>query len=387
LNKLLSKRKKILFISGTRADFGKLKSLISEIHSEKNLFDVNIFVTGMHMLTEYGSTWEEIKDSNIGRPYYFINQSNSDSMDAIIGKTISGLSDYVKEIKPDMIVVHGDRIESLAGAIVGCLNNILVAHIEGGEVSGTIDDLLRHSISKLSHLHFVSNSKASKRLLQLGESDKTIFEIGSPEVDLINSSSLPNLDKVLERYKINFQSYILFILHPVTTELDFLEEQLKSIRKLLENRTYNYLIIQSNNDPGTNIIKNLYQSVIGNLNIRILPSMRFEYYLTVLKNSKLIIGNSSSGVRESSIFGVPAINIGTRQNGRAKSANIFNCGYNYDDILKLLVDLYGKRFDPISTFGDGQSGLEFKKKLLSSETWDIPVQKLFVDFTKGLYFD
>ena len=165
--------KRIVFITGTRADYGKLKSIIAKVNSCPG-FEAHIFVTGMHMLRKYGYTMIEIEKGNYRNVYTFINQNHSDTMDSILGKTISGLSDYVKEIRPDMIVIHGDRVESMAGSMVGSLNNILVSHIEGGEISGTIDDVLRHATTKLSHLHFVSNDHAKKRLKQLGENEDYI---------------------------------------------------------------------------------------------------------------------------------------------------------------------------------------------------------------------
>jgi UDP-N-acetylglucosamine 2-epimerase (hydrolysing) len=372
-------KKNIVFLTGTRADFGKLKTLISNLYKENELFNIYIFVTGMHMLKEYGSTWEEVREFGLGKLYYFINQNKSDSMDSIFGKTITGLSDYIKEIDPDLIVVHGDRIESLAGAIVGGLNNTLVAHVEGGEISGTVDDIIRHSITKLAHIHFVSNMDSQNRLLQLGEQPKSIFIIGSPEIDILNSSDLPNLDEVIAKYEINFSDYILFILHPVTTEVHNLDQYLLSIKKLLTESEHNFLIIQSNNDLGSEKIKELYKELIGKQNIRVLPSMRFEYYLTALKNAKMIIGNSSSGVRESSYFGVPAINLGTRQKGRSESKNIVNCDYDVILINDIINNNYGKRFKATEEFGEGGSGSKFKKVLSDPHFWQTPIQKTFKD--------
>jgi len=154
-----------MFLTGTRADFGKLKSLIS-ILTNSGDFHVSIFVTGMHMLRKYGFTANEVSKAGYKNIYQFINQKPGDSMDVVLAKTITGLSDYVKETQPNMIVVHGDRVEAMAGAIVGSLNNILVSHIEGGEVSGTIDELSRHAVSKWAHLHFVANTEAQLRLIQ-----------------------------------------------------------------------------------------------------------------------------------------------------------------------------------------------------------------------------
>ena len=192
--------KKILFISGTRADFGKLKSLIKVV-DELSGFDYEIFITGMHMLKKYGNTYLEIKKSGFTNYHKFINQHLNEPMDVVLANTIQGLSRYINENKPDLIVIHGDRIEALAGAIVGSFNNILVAHIEGGEKSGTIDDSIRHSITKLSHIHLVCNSEAANRVIQLGEDKDSVFTIGSPDMDVMRSKSLPSIEDVKNYYK------------------------------------------------------------------------------------------------------------------------------------------------------------------------------------------
>lgn len=154
-------KKKIVFLTGTRADFGKIKSLI-RITQESKKYEVHIFATGMHMNSKYGATVDEIVKSGFENIYKFINHDTIENMDRTLAKTIEGFSLYVGEIKPELIVVHGDRVEALAGAIVGSLNNILVTHIEGGEISGTIDELIRHAVSKMSHIHLVANDEAKK---------------------------------------------------------------------------------------------------------------------------------------------------------------------------------------------------------------------------------
>ena len=145
--------KTITFITGTRADYGKIKSLILELQKKKNKFKTNLIITGMHNIRKYGYTKDEIDKDKIRNCYRFNNQSKNATMDIILSNTIKGINNFVSKNHTDLIVVHGDRVESLAGAITGCLNNIKVAHIEGGEISGTIDEVIRHSISKLSHLH------------------------------------------------------------------------------------------------------------------------------------------------------------------------------------------------------------------------------------------
>ena len=143
-------------MTGTRADFGKLKSLM--LATQKlTRYEVHIFVTGMHMNSIYGSTVNEVKQSGLKNIFQFINHDTVEHMDRALARTIDGFSHFIRQIKPDLIILHGDRVETLAGAIVGSLNNILVAHIEGGEVSGTVDELIRHSVSKMSHIHLVSN--------------------------------------------------------------------------------------------------------------------------------------------------------------------------------------------------------------------------------------
>jgi len=149
--------KNILFVTGTRADYGKIKSLMKKVKKSSD-FDLMIFVTGMHMLSKYGATYNEIEKDGFTNLYKYINQTENSSMDNVLANTILGLSNYINEYQIDLIVVHGDRVEALAGAIVGALNNIRVAHIEGGEISGTIDDSIRHAITKFSHIHFVAGS-------------------------------------------------------------------------------------------------------------------------------------------------------------------------------------------------------------------------------------
>src|SRR6478672_3305977 len=167
----------------------------------------------MHLQKEYGYTLLEIERCNFRNVTTFENHTHETTMDLTLAKTIQGLSAYCKEVHPDLIVVHGDRVETLAGAIVGSLNNILVAHIEGGELSGTVDELIRHSVSKLSHIHFVSNDEAAKRLLQMGEIPSSIFTIGSPDVDIMFSDNLPDLETVKKYYQIDFGKFAIVMFH------------------------------------------------------------------------------------------------------------------------------------------------------------------------------
>ena len=229
--------KKIVFLTGTRADFGKLKSLMSISQNSEN-FEVHLFVTGMHMNSLYGFTVDEIVKAGFKNIYKYINHESIEYMDRNLAKTIDGFSQYIAQISPDLIVVHGDRVEALAGAIVGSLNNILVAHIEGGEVSGTIDELIRHSVTKMSHIHLVANSEAKKRLIQLGEFEKSVFTLGSPDLDLMDEKSLPSLKKVKDYYDILFDDFAIAMFHPITTEYKDIKIYAKNFSQALIESEY-----------------------------------------------------------------------------------------------------------------------------------------------------
>lgn len=374
-------KRKILFLTGTRADYGKIKSLMKKIENSNKL-ELYIFVTGMHMLTKYGATWKEIEKDGFQNLYKFINQQGYFQMDLSLSTTILGFSNYVQELKPDLIVVHGDRLEALAGAIVGAFNNIKVAHIEGGEVSGTIDESIRHAITKFSHIHLVSNEDAKKRVQQLGEKEESIFVIGSPDIDIMQSDELPSIDTVKEYYNINFEKFGIMMYHPVTTELDVLQNNIKTVVDSVLESNNNYVIIYPNNDEGSSIILNEYKRFENNSKIKIYPSIRFEYFLTLLKECQFIIGNSSAGIREAGVYGIPAIDIGSRQKNRydiIRSKNIIHVNENKVEILNAIKIALKSNFKPISLFGNGKSDERFLEIIESETIYNISIQKNFVD--------
>jgi UDP-N-acetylglucosamine 2-epimerase (hydrolysing) len=369
--------KKIVFLTGTRADFGKIKPLI-QILEGNEAFEVFVFVTGMHLQEVYGYTLLEIQRCGFKNIHTYKNHTHETTMDLTLAKTIEGLSGYVKEMNPDMIIVHGDRVETLAGAIVGSLNNILVAHIEGGELSGTVDELIRHSVSKLSHIHFVSNEAAAKRLKQMGEIKSAIYTIGSPDIDSMFSNKLPSLETVKNYYQINFNSYAIVMFHPVTTEAANMERYTANFVDALLQDTHNYVVIFPNNDLGSSGIIEAYQKLKANGRFRVFPSLRFEYFLTLLKNSEFIIGNSSAGVREAPYYGIPIINIGTRQQNRAVHANIINVDYSIAGIQKALKNIGAHEVHQTTTaFGQGNSAELFLTSLQNEDLWKVNHQKQF----------
>ena len=376
--------KKIVFLTGTRADYGKLKSLIT-ISQKNKSFDTHIFITGMHNNPIYGYTAEEIVKAGFKNLFYFNNHDSAELMDRTLAKTIEGFSKYISKLKPDLIIIHGDRIEALAGAIVGSLNNILVAHIEGGEISGTIDELIRHSVTKMSHIHLAANDEAKKRLIQLGEYDKSIFILGSPDLDLMDENNLPDLKLVKNYYEIPFKNFAIAMFHPVTTEYEKMSEYAENFIISLEKSNTNYILVYPNNDLGSKKIleKILKLKSKDNKNFKIFPSLRFEYFLRLLKESEFIIGNSSAGIREAPYYGVYTIDIGTRQDNRAKLDSIINSSYDAKDILEAInkVKLLNKEGKSNTKekfhFGMGRSDQLFLQLLNSKELWNIKHQKQF----------
>lgn len=370
-----------MFITGTRADYGKMKPLMQFVNNSHD-FSAYIFVCGMHLSKVFGSTYEEVLKDNYENTYIAYGLSQTPNTSVNLGNTISCLSGYVENISPDIIIVHGDRMDALAGAVVGALNNILVAHIEGGELSGTIDESIRHAISKFAHIHFVCTEDAKKRLVQLGEESNRIYVIGSPDIDIMLSNKLPSLKEAQKRYDIPFDQYGIFMYHPVTTEYDKLHDNIKNVVNAIINSEKNYIVIYPNNDLGSELILNEYVRFSGNKKFRVFPSLRFEYFLVFLKNADFIIGNSSAGIRESGIYGVPAIDIGTRQNGRYNTATVSNVCHVSEECIEISksianVDYYRKN---AFIFGEGTSTEKFKQIISNDDFWNAKIQKQFVDF-------
>lgn len=375
------KTKRVLFITGTRADYGKIKSLMKRMDASPE-YEVYVYVSGMHLLAKYGSTYKEVLKDKYQNVHVAFGQQYTQNMSYNMGNVLMSLSAYVEQVSPDMILVHGDRIDALAGAVTGALNNILVAHIEGGEISGTIDDSIRHAVSKFAHLHFVCNEEAKNRIIQLGEPQENIYVIGSPDIDVMMGEELPDIEEVKQYYDIEFDKYGIFMYHPVTTEVDELQEHMDEIVAALKASQKKFVVIYPNNDLGTDIIlRKIGRELEGEENFRVFPSIRFEYFLTLLKKASVIIGNSSAGIRESGVYGIPAIDIGTRQQGRysiRKLKNIQHVTENRDEILEAIENV-GKYQVQCQSFGKGNSTELFLDVLGKQKIWNSDVQKKFID--------
>ena len=368
--------KNILFVTGTRADFGKLEPLAKAAIAEG--YHVGFFVTGMHMLKKYGSTNMEVRNVHGAEIFEYVNQKEGDELDSILAKTVVGFSDFVHENRPDLVVVHGDRIESTAVSIVCAMNYIYSAHIEGGEVSGTIDESLRHCNSKLCSTHFVSSKDAADRVIRLGEEKERVYVIGSPELDSHFNVSGVDIAEVKCRYEIPFEQYGVVVFHPVTSERESMACQAQSLYAALVKSGKNFVVIAPNNDPGS---KHIFE-IINTLpteRFRVIPSMRFQYFSQLLKSAAVVVGNSSVGVREAPFIGVSSIDVGSRQKNRAVGNSIINCSaYDEDRIITLLSsDFWAKRYDSAKNFGCGDSCSKFVEVLSSEKFWSHSKQKIF----------
>ena len=369
--------KNLTFVTGTRADFGKLEPLI--IAARDYGHNISIFITGMHLIDRYGLTKIEVKRTRGVSFYEFNNQLDGDTQDIILSKTICGFSDFIDATEPDLVIVHGDRVEAMACAIVCATRYIRCGHIEGGEVSGTIDEALRHCNTKLSHYHFVSSENAATRVRRLGEEHQSIHVIGSPELDYHRNPSGLTIEEVKLKYDIDFDEYGICILHPVTSERSRTKQQAKLLfNSLIESRK-NFVVLLPNNDPGSEeIFHEIKQLPLDRF--RVIPSMRFSYFSELLRNASCIVGNSSTGVREAPFLGIPSLDFGSRQNGRSNGKSITHADeFNPKKISDFLTNEWGKRLQPSYEFGDGQASKKFGLAISKSSFWNGDLQKKFCD--------
>jgi len=373
----MTSARKILFVTGTRADFGKMEPLAESARDAG--FEVSFFVTGMHMMRKYGLTKTEVHRTKGFGVVEFINQRDSDPQDTILAKTIIGFSDFVVETQPDLVVIHGDRVEATACALTCATNYIRCAHVEGGEVSGTIDEVFRHCNTKLSTVHLVSSDIAAQRILRMGEPAQCVHVIGSPELDKHAQDSGVPLTEVKARYDISFDEYGIVVFHPVTSERAHIGAQATALFGALEASGRSMVVILPNNDPGTNDILEVIER-LPPARFRPIPSMRFSYFSELMKNASAVIGNSSIGVREAPFLGIPSLDLGTRQTKRSTAESITHCeALDTAAIGGFLRDEWGQRYPSYSGFGLGAAAATFQKLLRDDAFWALPLQKHFAN--------
>lgn len=369
--------RRIVFITGTRADFGKLEPL-ARTAAEAG-FETAWFVTGMHMLQRYGDTRLEVRRQSLGDIYEFVNQSPGDAHDVVLAKTMRGFADWITEQPADLVVIHGDRVEALAVALVCATRYIPSAHIEGGEVSGTIDEIYRHCNSKLCRYHFVSSEDAARRVQALGEHPDDVYVIGSPELDFHGSDPGVSLETVRERYGIDFDDYGIAVFHPVTSEMDSMRAQAESLFGALVASGRRFVVICPNNDPGSDQIFAVLDALPAD-RFRVIPSMRFSYFSVLMRNASAIVGNSSLGVREAPFLGVPSLDVGTRQHNRSSAESITTAASHDSAVIaSFLAEQWGRRYPRWAAFGTGDAGARFAEILSDEQFWTRDRQKAFYE--------
>ena len=367
--------KRLLFVTGTRADFGKLEPLAKAAQDAG--FLISFFITGMHMMKRYGETRLEVKRFAGADFFEFVNQREGDALDFILSKTILGFSDFVHEHRPDLVIIHGDRVEALAASIVCAMRYIRSAHVEGGEVSGTIDESIRHCNTKLCATHFVSSESAKARVLALGESPERVFNIGSPELDTHARPSGVSIEEVKTRYAIPFDDYGIAVFHPVTSEQDTIGAQAQSLFGALEASGQCFVVIAPNNDPGTEGIFAVLEKLPPE-RFRLIPSMRFNYFSELMKNAAVMVGNSSAGVREAPFLGLPSLDVGSRQNNRAQADSVIVCSaFDTVTIAAFLRSHWAARASTDQAYGQGLASAQFVSVLEQAVYWSQPQQKAF----------
>ena len=372
-----NRNRSIVFVTGTRADFGKLEPLASAAYDAG--MEVRYFITGMHMNRRYGLTKREVRRHRATDFYEFVNQSDNDAQEFILSKTISGFSDWISELDVDLVIVHGDRVEALAVAMYCAMNYVPCAHIEGGEVSGTIDEIYRHCNTKLCRYHFVSSDQAAARVIALGECPDDVFVVGSPELDRHKISLGVDIQEVKTRYDINFSEYGIALFHPVTSEIDTIGDQAKHLFEAMRQTERSFVVIAPNNDPGSKQIFNVLDR-LPQEQFKIIPSMRFAHFSELMKHSALVIGNSSLGVREAPFLGIPSVNVGTRQHNRSNSSSISHISaFHLQEIKALISKNWGKRYPPSDQFGSGNSVESFISIISDNSFWERGVQKVFYE--------
>jgi len=377
-------KRKILCLTGTRADYPRIKSVLKKIEADSR-FELFLVVTGSHLLKNYGYSFREVKKDkykNIIKTKMYVGNFNSPYGMSLSASNLSkNFSKILNKIRPDIVLLTVDRVETLAAAMSASLMNFPIAHVQGGEITGTIDESIRHAVTKLSHLHFVANEDAKKRLLKLGEIRKNVFNVGCPYIDIINNQKLKSKKQLFKKYKINLKKKIvLFTLHPVTTEYKRSYKQIDILLKALTKfKEFEILTFYSNADAGgKEIIKKIN---LSNKFIKILPNIDSIDFLSFMKYAKFMIGNSSAGIREAPSFKLPVINVGNRQNRRMKAHNVVDVGFNYKEIIsKINYVLNNRNFKNrlkkvVNPYGDGKASNKIVK-VLNKQKIENLIQKI-----------
>lgn len=344
--------RKICVVTGTRAEYGLLSRLMRMI-KDSDKTELQIIATNMHLSPKYGNTYQEIEKDGfvIDKKIPILDEENDDSNATIksMAKALSGFADAYDELKPDLVVVLGDRYEILAAATAALIECIPIAHIHGGEITeGAYDDAIRHSITKMSHLHFTSTEEYRNRVIQLGEQPDRVFYVGALGVENIKIFPLLSKDDIERDIQFRLdENTILVTYHPVTLGNHTAENDIKDfIGALEERKDLRVLFTMPNSDTGAQVIVDAINEFVLSNKTRAVAykSLGIKRYLSVIKYVGAVVGNSSSGLLEVPSFGVPTLNIGERQKGRKVADSVLNCDTDKISILNGLDTIMSAGF-------------------------------------------
>lgn len=373
----MKKPVKIAFITGSRGEWGYIRPVLRLIEKDPSL-DYQIVVTHMHLLPEFGATVREIERDGFRveeRIYMTFDGYNSVTMTKSLASLLLELPTTLDRLRPDILLLAGDRGEQLMGAIAANHMRIPVAHIQAGELSGNVDGTVRHAITKLAHIHFAANQEFADRVRKMGEQEFRIHMTGAPLVDELMQGEVSEPGDLCSRYRLEKDKPLaLAVQHPVTEEEDAAGVQVTATLKVLMQLDWPVVFVYPNADAGSRLIR----SEIGrhkNSNIRLFRSMPRRDYLGFVKMASVMVGNSSSGIMEAPTFGTPVVNIGRRQHGRLQAANIINADYSENSIMEAVRRAVSPEFlkvarKAVNPYGDGRASERILEILKSTEIND-----------------
>ena len=364
--------KKICFVIASRANYGRVKSVVIEFKKSKK-YKVQIVLAASSLLERYGDLRKTLSSDGlkVDREAFLVVEGESPlTMTKSTGLAIIELSSIFNNLKPDVVVTVGDRYETIATAIAASYMNITLAHIQGGEITGSIDESVRHAITKLSHIHFTSTKKSKKNVISMGEDKRYVFHVGCPSFDLLTKKiSKIKIKKNLVGVGANIEiekKFILVVFHPVTTEYGQSYNQTEKIIKAIDKFKNQTIWLWPNIDAGSDgisksIRKNREKGKLKN--VLFIKNLQVENYNFLLKNASCLVGNSSSFLREASFFGTPTVLVGNRQEKREMGKNVVKSSFNESEILNKIKSQYNKRYKKSNIYGDGRAAKRISKIL------------------------
>ena len=361
---------KVCVVTGTRSEYGILKPLLERIKETQEL-DLQLIATGMHLSPEFGLTYQEIEQDGFiidEKIEILMSSDTSIGVSKSMGMTLISFSEAYERLQPDLIVILGDRYEAFAAMSTAAVAKIPVAHLHGGEITeGAVDNSFRHSMTKMAYLHFTATEEYRKRVIQLGESPQRVFNVGAMGVENALNLDLLAKEKLENKLEINLgEDYLVIVFHPVTLESKTAKRQIKEITAALyKKEDLIKVFIKSNSDAEGRVInEEITRYTQSNRSAYKFTSLPVNDYLSLIKNSKAIIGNSSSGIIEAPSFKTATINIGDRQKGRIKAESVIDCSADKKDIINALELIESQKFqEKVNCLDNPYSNGQTSKKI------------------------